>query len=447
MADQKLSALTTAGQLSSTDLFLVAQGIGSTPVSRKLPLSALREVFNVKDYGAVGDYSTDDTVAIQAAMDAAVTAGAYEGSDQYDGVVFFPMGVYRTSVPLRIRGGIRMTGAGSHASIIRATNTPGFTGYYVLCNWEANDATPPGTDSNPTGLVGQIDNLGLGVGSNTGLNCFGFWNWHEQCWVEDVSCYSNSDATGTVGIRLPGAHNNGRLRNLCFFGGGSAGWKTDIWAGEVSGGASLEIQNVTSSGATTTASPFIFNAIHNVVMRNCNIEAQPGTVANSAIIHVTDCHGFSLLDSLISIHAETSRPLIKTVNSNTSGYDVLPPVLRNIAHPSNDYFTGNLIEDASQSGNAYNVDAGDHQMIYLDLYDGRDLKYRADDNVGTPKHYKLRAGSIFRDSHAAAAPVSGTYVVGDTVWNTAPAAAGYMGWVCTTGGTPGTWKGFGVIAS
>lgn len=45
-----------------------------------------------------------------------------------------------------------------------------------------------------------------------------------------------------------------------------------------------------------------------------------------------------------------------------------------------------------------------------------------------------------------AAPASGTFAVGDVVWNTAPAAGGTMGWVCTTAGTPGTWKTFGAIA-
>lgn len=44
-----------------------------------------------------------------------------------------------------------------------------------------------------------------------------------------------------------------------------------------------------------------------------------------------------------------------------------------------------------------------------------------------------------------ASPVSGTWAVGDIVWDTAPAAGGYIGWVCTTAGTPGTWKTFGAI--
>ncbi|GCL71801.1 hypothetical protein PN4B1_17060 [Paenibacillus naphthalenovorans] len=47
--------------------------------------------------------------------------------------------------------------------------------------------------------------------------------------------------------------------------------------------------------------------------------------------------------------------------------------------------------------------------------------------------------------YGAAAPTTGTWAVGDKVWNAAPAAGGYIGWVCTTTGTPGTWKGFGAI--
>jgi hypothetical protein len=39
-----------------------------------------------------------------------------------------------------------------------------------------------------------------------------------------------------------------------------------------------------------------------------------------------------------------------------------------------------------------------------------------------------------------AAPTVGAHKVGDTVFNTAPAAGGVFAWVCTTAGTPGTWK-------
>lgn len=46
-----------------------------------------------------------------------------------------------------------------------------------------------------------------------------------------------------------------------------------------------------------------------------------------------------------------------------------------------------------------------------------------------------------------AAPTSGTWEQGRIVWNRAPAASGFIGWVCVTAGTPGTWKTFGAISS
>ncbi len=48
---------------------------------------------------------------------------------------------------------------------------------------------------------------------------------------------------------------------------------------------------------------------------------------------------------------------------------------------------------------------------------------------------------------AAAAPVAGTYRAGDVVHNNAPTAGGFVGWVCVTAGTPGTWKTFGAISA
>lgn len=45
------------------------------------------------------------------------------------------------------------------------------------------------------------------------------------------------------------------------------------------------------------------------------------------------------------------------------------------------------------------------------------------------------------------APAVGTWAVGDLVFNTAPTAGGTIGWVCTTAGTPGTWKTFGAITA
>jgi hypothetical protein len=45
----------------------------------------------------------------------------------------------------------------------------------------------------------------------------------------------------------------------------------------------------------------------------------------------------------------------------------------------------------------------------------------------------------------SAAPISGTWARGDIVYFTSPSAGGKVGVVCTSGGTPGTWKPFGAI--
>jgi hypothetical protein len=45
----------------------------------------------------------------------------------------------------------------------------------------------------------------------------------------------------------------------------------------------------------------------------------------------------------------------------------------------------------------------------------------------------------------SAAPTTGTWTQGDIVFNWSPTAGGFIGWVCTAGGPPGTWNTFGAI--
>ena len=59
----------------------------------------------------------------------------------------------------------------------------------------------------------------------------------------------------------------------------------------------------------------------------------------------------------------------------------------------------------------------------------------------------LSEGRIAANYNAATAvPTTGTYQQGDKVWNSAPVEAGaassryvVIGWICTVGGTPGTF--------
>ncbi len=79
-------------------------------------------MYNVKDYSAKGDGITDDTAAIQRAIDAAPVSTAFES---LGGVVYFPRGTYLISRPLRInKSYITLTGPGNMlVAELRTTST------------------------------------------------------------------------------------------------------------------------------------------------------------------------------------------------------------------------------------------------------------------------------------------------------------------------------------
>lgn len=80
-------------------------------------------------------------------------------------------------------------------------------------------------------------------------------------------------------------------------------------------------------------------------------------------------------------------------------------------------------------------------------------------NNGTPQwkfqtggNFEFRTadrGVIFSTGSAicskSAAPTTGTWPVGTVVFNSAPSYGGPVGWHCTTGGTPGTWRAIGHV--
>lgn len=74
------------------------------------------------------------------------------------------------------------------------------------------------------------------------------------------------------------------------------------------------------------------------------------------------------------------------------------------------------------------------------------LAYKGEftDHLGQSMKFDVGAVSK-RVFYLDAKPTTGTYKTGDIVYINTPTAGGYLGWVCTVAGTPGTWKGFGLI--
>jgi len=94
---------------TSEQVTFLAAGSGAT---QRTALDKLRDVVSVKDFGAAGDGTADDTAEIQAALDAVPAIG---------GCVYFPAGTYVVSAPLVVDSNTVLVGDGMYVSKLSAT--------------------------------------------------------------------------------------------------------------------------------------------------------------------------------------------------------------------------------------------------------------------------------------------------------------------------------------
>lgn len=111
--------------LGATDAALVGFKQSGTGAVARTAQDKLREVVSVKDFGAVGNGVTNDSAAIQAAIDAVSSAGG--------GVLFFPKGDY-VATGLVLKSNVTFKGAGRAISrlVIPSGNTTTNTIFYSV---------------------------------------------------------------------------------------------------------------------------------------------------------------------------------------------------------------------------------------------------------------------------------------------------------------------------
>ena len=81
--------------------------------------------------------------------------------------------------------------------------------------------------------------------------------------------------------------------------------------------------------------------------------------------------------------------------------------------------------------------------VRRNYFNGTTLTYR-DKSTLTLRYSDNFKDAVPQDTWAAA-PTVGTWAVGDIAHASAPATLGFIGWVCTAAGTPGTWKTYGAV--
>jgi len=132
MSDSKISALPSVSATADADMLPLVQANGSSLATRRASLAQLRagvladRPAHVRDFGAVGNGTTNDAPAIQAAINALKLAGG--------GVLQFGARIYRIASPIVIDGvTVTLQGAGftegpneSHGTWFKIDQT-GFT--------------------------------------------------------------------------------------------------------------------------------------------------------------------------------------------------------------------------------------------------------------------------------------------------------------------------------
>lgn len=148
-------------------------------------------IINVKvDYGAVGNNSTDDTTAIQNALNAAAGSG---------GVVYLPAGTYKISTTLNVPTRVTFLGEGAYASVLSWTT-----------------GSPDGTTAcvNLTGDYAKIDSIGVSMTGGAYYRGIGYRA--NYCVVEDCRVYFNSaSATGATGYGIWGPYSTSLTNCVC----------------------------------------------------------------------------------------------------------------------------------------------------------------------------------------------------------------------------------------
>lgn len=431
-------------------------------------MTKMRESLSVLDYGAVGDGSTDDTIAIQAAIDAAV---AQKKSVYFPRTSLGALGRYKITSALIVSGSVHIYGDG-YSGVI-CVNCSGFVindGVWQVIIEKLYMAQATRYTVTPNSYK-AIETLGTTANKN-------YWHIYRDLFIDGfqyalkVSAMWSSNFTGIQAVYCFGGIYaiNQSVNNFvsnCGFDGTNLAHSVGIQIGEgtIHSEGWMISDCLISNFAIGVRALFATNS-H---LRGCIIDffKQYGVILESTVnggsINWTIADNYMATDSAtgfsgVRLLNNYNTPAVQVRGSIVSNNQILAyqgASLPRGIHQDGNYEISNIITGNRVNATVYDchIEKGTKTIVANNYWKGNGFIANVLVNYSGNEGIVLSAGVVLKQTngktafyYASAAPTTGTYERCDIVWNLAPLAGGTPGWVCVDSGSPGTWKAMANLA-
>lgn len=415
---------------------------------------------NVKWFGAKGDKTTNDTPFIQKAIDE---------SKNFNGCIYLSEGNYYLDTAINPYSGLRIEGE-SYKGIKSPSDL-----YYPRVSLTGNNrlgfliAPVVADEYNSDAWIASLYISGV-----TFQYCeYYIGNADYTKYLVSVTL-ENCNFLASTRVSLKGNFILTKVIDCDFGYYGDITYPSDMKHIEFIGSGALTSNNNNFTGCrfynSTSTEAFVFQEGLNTTFINCNIE---GNNNSTRCIKLVNYNQISFIGCWIEYNKgvaivqgdEFSKHinfLATTFVTGKSNQFIAITYTESIASFSfnNCYFYSlgkftdigaTVLTECRLTFDGVNVDGGiksfSNNVINQDtfIWDGVTEKGTYVSSTNYPYEVKdMYKGR--REVYRTTAPTTGTWSVGDITYNTAPASAGYVGWICTVAGTPGTWNTFGLIS-
>lgn len=349
---------TTAATTSSSGYWLPtigAQNLGSAPFGGNTTYQVYR---NVKDFGAVGDGTTDDTAAINSAISSGGRCGfGCESSTVTPALVYFPAGTYLVSKPIVQYYYTQLVGDATNPPTIKADAA--FSGMAVI---DADPYEDDGTNwwVNQNNFFRQIRNFVIDITAQPITSGAGIhWQVAQATSLQNIVFNMRTDG---------GVTNTENAQKGIFMDNGSGGFMSDLTFNGGGYGAFLGSQQFTTRNLTfnncNTAIYMNWNwawTLKDVTINNCNVGVD---MANGASAQTVGSVLF--IDSTITGTAVGVNTSYSTTEASTNGTLIINNVdmTSGVSIAVKNGMTGATVVPGSQKvnnfmqGNSYSTGTG-----------------------------------------------------------------------------------------